>query len=143
MTIRPIRLRSSSTGSSAHSRAKGFTSSCAYKPNVRGTVRTRSARSHQANVNQPLIAVGFACGRLPASAPSKPCTHANTSLSAATGLSKCGPQMPNSLIPAGWTKLAEWTTDEDAAAKHSKPQPVQTVPQPGSMEWFEAQKKKD
>ena len=46
------------------------------------------------------------------------------------------------LIPAGWTKLAEWTTDEDAAAKRSKPQPVQTVPQPGSMEWFEAQKKK-
>ena len=46
------------------------------------------------------------------------------------------------LIPAGWTKLAEWTTDEDAAAKRSKPQPVQTVPQLGSMEWFEAQKKK-
>jgi len=46
------------------------------------------------------------------------------------------------LIPAGWTKLAEWTTDEDAAAKRSKPQPVQTVPQLGSMEWLEAQKKK-
>ena len=23
------------------------------------------------------------------------------------------------LIPAGWTKLAEWTTDEDAAAERS------------------------
>jgi predicted phage terminase large subunit-like protein len=44
-------------------------------------------------------------------------------------------------IPAGWTQLTEWTTDEDAAAERSKPQPVQTVPQPGSMEWFEAQKK--
>ena len=30
----------------------------------------------------------------------------------------------------------------EAAAQRSKPQPVQTVPQPGSMEWFEAQKKK-
>ena len=29
-----------------------------------------------------------------------------------------------------------------AAAERSKPQPVKTVPQPGSMEWFEAQKKK-
>ena len=100
-----------------------------------------NADSHHGTVNQPLIAVGFACGRLPASAPCKP-PQANTSLSAATALSKCGPQMPNSLIPAGWTKLAEWTTDEDAAAKRSKPQPVQTVPQLGSMEWLEAQKKK-
>ena len=31
---------------------------------------------------------------------------------------------------------------EDAAAERSKPQPVQTAPQPGSMEWFEAQNKK-
>jgi len=29
----------------------------------------------------------------------------------------------------------------EAAAQRSKPQPAQTVPQPGSMEWFEAQKK--
>ena len=29
----------------------------------------------------------------------------------------------------------------EAAAQRSRPQPVQTVPQPGSMEWFEAQKK--
>jgi hypothetical protein len=28
-----------------------------------------------------------------------------------------------------------------AAEQRRKPQPVQTVPQPGSMEWFEAQKK--
>ena len=32
--------------------------------------------------------------------------------------------------------------DAEAAAQRSKPQPAQTVPQPGSMEWFEAQKKK-
>jgi predicted phage terminase large subunit-like protein len=43
------------------------------------------------------------------------------------------------LIPAGWIKLAEWTTDQDAAAERSKPR---TMPQPGPMEWFEAQKKK-
>jgi len=30
----------------------------------------------------------------------------------------------------------------EAAAQRGKPQPAQTVPQPGSMEWFEAQKKK-
>jgi hypothetical protein len=33
--------------------------------------------------------------------------------------------------------------DAEAAAQRSKPQPAQNVPQPGSMEWFEAQKKKD
>ena len=47
------------------------------------------------------------------------------------------------LIPAGWTKLAEWTTDEDGTAQRSEPQPVQTVPQPGSVEWFEALKQQD
>jgi hypothetical protein len=30
----------------------------------------------------------------------------------------------------------------EAAAQRSKPQLAQTVPQPGSKEWFEAQKKK-
>jgi phage terminase large subunit-like protein len=30
----------------------------------------------------------------------------------------------------------------EAAEQRRKPQPVETVPQPGSMEWFEAQKKK-
>jgi hypothetical protein len=30
----------------------------------------------------------------------------------------------------------------EPAAQPSKPQPPQTVPQPGSMEWFEAEKKK-
>ena len=29
----------------------------------------------------------------------------------------------------------------EAAAQRSKPQPAQTVPQPGSREWLEAQKK--
>ena len=29
----------------------------------------------------------------------------------------------------------------EAAAQRSKPQPAQTVPQPGSTEWFEARKK--
>ena len=32
--------------------------------------------------------------------------------------------------------------DAEAAAQRSKPQLAQNVPQPGSMEWFEAQKKK-
>jgi len=30
----------------------------------------------------------------------------------------------------------------EAAEQRSKPQPTQSEPQPGSMEWFEAQKKK-
>jgi hypothetical protein len=30
----------------------------------------------------------------------------------------------------------------EAAAQRSKPQPAQTVPQPSSVEWSEAQKKK-
>jgi hypothetical protein len=30
----------------------------------------------------------------------------------------------------------------EAAEQRRKPQPTQPVPQPGSMEWFEAQKKK-
>jgi hypothetical protein len=30
----------------------------------------------------------------------------------------------------------------EAAAERAKPQPTRTVPAPGSMEWFEAQKKK-
>ena len=30
----------------------------------------------------------------------------------------------------------------EAAAERSNPQPTQTLPQPGSIEWFEAQKKK-
>jgi hypothetical protein len=30
----------------------------------------------------------------------------------------------------------------EAAVERSKPQPVQTVPQPGVMEWLEALKKK-
>jgi hypothetical protein len=46
------------------------------------------------------------------------------------------------LIRDGWIKLAEWTTDEDADVERNQPQPVQTMPQPGSVEWFEAQKKK-
>jgi hypothetical protein len=29
----------------------------------------------------------------------------------------------------------------EAAAQRSKPQPAQTVPHPGSMEWLEVQKK--
>ena len=32
--------------------------------------------------------------------------------------------------------------DAEAAAQRSKPQPAQTVPQPSSVEWSEAQKKK-
>jgi hypothetical protein len=30
----------------------------------------------------------------------------------------------------------------EAAAERNKPQPVQFVPQPGSVEWFEAEEKK-
>jgi hypothetical protein len=38
--------------------------------------------------------------------------------------------------------IYEWYRQQaDAAAQRSRPQPVQTVPQPRSMEWAAAQKK--
>jgi len=38
--------------------------------------------------------------------------------------------------------IYEWYRQQaEAAAQRSRPQPVQTVPQPGSMEWFEARNK--
>ena len=45
----------------------------------------------------------------------------------------------------GWGFYELCRAEAEAAAQRSKPQPVQSVPQPGSMEWFawvEAQKKK-
>ena len=42
---------------------------------------------------------------------------------------------------ASWTQtLPDWIGSH--AAERNKPQPVQTVPQPGSVEWFEALQKK-
>jgi len=38
--------------------------------------------------------------------------------------------------------IYEWYRQQAKAAQPSKPQPAQTVPQPGSMEWFKAQDKK-
>jgi hypothetical protein len=38
--------------------------------------------------------------------------------------------------------IYEWYRQQaKAAAQPNKPQPPQTVPQPGSMEWFKAQEK--
>jgi len=38
--------------------------------------------------------------------------------------------------------IYEWYRQQaEAAAQRSRPQPVQTVPQPGSMEWAAEQKK--
>jgi len=54
-------------------------------------------------------------------------------------LEMLNPEMPGRGLYELYREQAE------AAAERSKPQPVQTVPQPGSMEWFEwveAQKKK-
>ena len=45
-------------------------------------------------------------------------------------------QMPSENVFELYRRQAE------AAAQRSKPQLAQNVPQPGSMEWFEAQKKK-
>jgi hypothetical protein len=42
----------------------------------------------------------------------------------------------------GWYIYELYRREAEAAAERSKPQPVQSVPQPGSAEWFEAQKKK-
>jgi hypothetical protein len=39
--------------------------------------------------------------------------------------------------------IYEWCRQQaKAAAQPNKPQPAQTVPQPGSMEWLEAQEEK-
>jgi hypothetical protein len=44
--------------------------------------------------------------------------------------------------PMNGEGIYEWyRRGAEAAAQRSKPQPAQTVPQPGSREWFEAQKK--
>jgi hypothetical protein len=44
--------------------------------------------------------------------------------------------------PMNGEGIYEWyRPGAEAAAQRSKPQPAQTVPQPGSREWFEAQKK--
>jgi hypothetical protein len=40
----------------------------------------------------------------------------------------------------GWMELA--SRELEAAQQRAKPQPTRTEPQPGSVEWFEAQKKK-
>jgi hypothetical protein len=42
----------------------------------------------------------------------------------------------------GWSTYERYRTEAAAAAERSKPKPVQTEPQPGSMEWFELQKRK-
>jgi hypothetical protein len=41
-----------------------------------------------------------------------------------------------------WGIYELYRKEAEAAAERSKPQPVQTVPQPGSTEWFEALRKK-
>ena len=42
----------------------------------------------------------------------------------------------------GWGSYELLRRQAEAAAEHNKPQPVQFVPQPGSVEWFEAERKK-
>jgi hypothetical protein len=45
----------------------------------------------------------------------------------------------------GWGFFELCRAEAEAAAQRNKPQPVQTVPQPGSVEWFvwlQAQQKK-
>ena len=41
----------------------------------------------------------------------------------------------------GWNMLELARRELEAAKQRNKPQPTKTLPQPGSMEWFEAQKK--
>jgi predicted phage terminase large subunit-like protein len=43
----------------------------------------------------------------------------------------------------GWGLYELYREQAEAAAQSSRSQPVQTVPQPGSMEWFEAQQTQD
>ena len=42
----------------------------------------------------------------------------------------------------GWGIFELYRKQAEAAAERSKPQPVEPLPQPGSMEWLAAQKKK-
>ena len=42
----------------------------------------------------------------------------------------------------GWGLYELYRQQAEAAAQRNKPQPVQSVPQPGSVEWFEALNKK-
>ena len=44
---------------------------------------------------------------------------------------------------ASISRKANSTSTPEAAAQSGASQPVQTVPQPGSVEWFEAQKQQD
>ena len=41
-----------------------------------------------------------------------------------------------------WGTFELFRRQAEAAAERNKPQPVQSLPQPGSMEWFEAERKK-
>ena len=43
----------------------------------------------------------------------------------------------------GWGLYELYREQAEAAAQSGQSQPIQTVPQPGSREWFEAQKKQD
>jgi hypothetical protein len=58
------------------------------------------------------------------------------SMPAAEPLEMLNPRMK------GWGIYELYRQRAEAAAERCKPQPVQTKPQPGSMEWFEAQKRK-
>jgi hypothetical protein len=42
----------------------------------------------------------------------------------------------------GWGLYELLRQQAEAAAERNKPQPVQSLPQPGSVEWLEAQRKK-
>jgi hypothetical protein len=42
---------------------------------------------------------------------------------------------------SSWGIYELYRQQSEAAEQRSKPQPTQTMPQPGSVEWFEAQKK--
>jgi len=124
MTIRPIQPHSSSIGLKGRSQAKASSNR---RDAERGRRRTRSWVRLQA----------------PPGIGAVQTLHSRQHLTVGLdGTVEMWAEDAQYLIPAGWTILAEWTTDEDAAAERSKPQPVQTAPQPGSMEWFEAQNKK-
>jgi hypothetical protein len=42
----------------------------------------------------------------------------------------------------GWGSYELLRRQAEAAAERNKPQPVQSLPQPGSVEWFEAEERK-
>src|SRR5271155_5188863 len=115
MTIKPIRLRSFSTGSRCLSPARVFSNSTACGPSNCDAGR----------------APGSACERHPASAPCKP-SRADTSMLAWTAPSKCRPKTPNTIsVTAGPN-----SQNGQPSMRFDRMSPHQSVPVCTARRWY-------